>query len=236
MIQQGWQSHTVGIAGYKAVSKIHYIILHWSPEIFATYEDAQTFEGESTESLSEDKGENSSLLGHCSEPPWKKKSGGNWCQKEIAGGKERYKIVVEGSFHLALWCLRNTPSPSYLPLLFWLQTQAPPALHSLGTNNIFAWCTSWSIAQLMLSGIHPCESSVKSNWSGQGQKLQGDSSCDLAFVFTPTLWIPSQGLCQRPCMGESLPRKDEMAAGFTSWLVIQWGSLCITITEGAYFK
>lgn len=180
MIQQGWQSYTVGVAGYGVVSKIHDIILHWynpwykSPEIFATWEHAQTFEGESTESLSEDiwKGKAVHFWDTALSLPWKKKSKGNWCQKEIAGEKKPYKIVAEGTFSSNSVVSKKHPKPQLCSFaLLTCRPKCPPALHCLGTSDMFALSTSWSMAQLMLSGIHPSDPTVKRNWSQQGQKL-----------------------------------------------------------------
>lgn len=179
MIQQGWQSYTVGVAGYGVVSKIRDIILHWynpwykSPEIFATYEHAQTSEGESTESLSED--------------IWKGKAVHFWdtalspLEKEVQGklkperncrGKKRYKIVAEGTFSSNSVVSKKHPKPQLCSFaLLTCRPKCPPALHCLGTSDMFALSTSWSMAQLMLSGIHPSDPTVKRNWSQQGQKL-----------------------------------------------------------------
>lgn len=200
MIQQGWQSCTV--AGYGVVSKIHYIILQQSPEIFATYEQAKTFEGESTGSLSEDiwrgKADHFFLSA-----PGIRSPGETDARKKLQGGKKWYKIVVEGTFLSNSVVSKKHPKPQLCSFaLLTCRSKCPPALHCLGTSDMSALSTSWSVAQLMLSGIHPSDPMVKRNWSQQGQKLQSDSSCDLPFVSTPTQWIPSQGLWQRLCTGE----------------------------------
>lgn len=94
MIQQGWQSCTVGVEGYGVVSKIHDIILQQSPKIFATYEHAQTFEGESTESLSEDiwKGKAVHFWDTALSPPEKRSPGETDARKKLQGKKNRTKL------------------------------------------------------------------------------------------------------------------------------------------------
>lgn len=82
--------------------------------------------------------------------------------------KKRCKIAMEGTFspNFVGAVSKKHPKPQLCSFAFLMyRPKRPPALHGLGTYNMFTLCTPWSITQLTLSCSHHSNPTVnKQTW------------------------------------------------------------------------